>query len=75
MKITFLGGGNMANALIGGLLGKGFAAGDIAVVEPAAENREKLAAAYGVFTAATRAVAARASGTQKSMSARAARTN
>ena len=27
MKITFLGGGNMANALIGGLVNKGFAAG------------------------------------------------
>ena len=26
MKITFLGGGNMANALIGGLLNRGFPA-------------------------------------------------
>ncbi len=48
MKITFIGGGNMANALIGGLLGKGFDAGDITVVEPNADNRQKLAADYGV---------------------------
>lgn len=50
MKITFLGGGNMANALIGGLVNKGFAAGDIAVVELNADNRSKLEAAYGVRT-------------------------
>ena len=48
MKITFLGGGNMANALIGGLVGKGFAAEDIAVIELSAEGRERLVAAYGV---------------------------
>lgn len=48
MKITFLGGGNMANALIGGLLGQGFAAADIRAVEPLAANREKLAAAFGI---------------------------
>ena len=50
MKITFLGGGNMANALIGGLVTKGFAATDIAVVELNADNRSKLEAAYGVRT-------------------------
>ena len=50
MKITFLGGGNMANALIGGLLGKGFAPADIAVIELGAEGRERLAATYGVRT-------------------------
>ncbi|HJW02881.1 MAG TPA: pyrroline-5-carboxylate reductase [Azospira sp.] len=50
MKITFLGGGNMANALIGGLVAKGFAATDISVVELHAENRAKLEATYGVHT-------------------------
>ncbi|MBW7902071.1 MAG: pyrroline-5-carboxylate reductase [Rhodocyclaceae bacterium] len=50
MKITFLGGGNMAAALIGGLVGKGFAAADVAVVELNADNRAKLAADYGVRT-------------------------
>lgn len=50
MKITFLGGGNMANALIGGLLHKGIAAGDIGVVELNAESRARLEASYGVRT-------------------------
>lgn len=48
MKITFLGGGNMANALIGGMLKQGFAAGDITVIDPGSEARSKLAASYGV---------------------------
>ncbi|HNF00731.1 MAG TPA: NAD(P)-binding domain-containing protein, partial [Thauera aminoaromatica] len=33
MKITFLGGGNMATALIGGMLERGFAVAGIQVVE------------------------------------------
>jgi len=48
MKITFLGGGNMANALIGGLLKQGFAASDIQVVELNGSNREKLSGTYGI---------------------------
>jgi len=48
MKITFLGGGNMANALIGGMLNKGFAASEITVVDPGSEARDKLAQSYGV---------------------------
>ena len=48
MKITFIGGGNMANALVGGLIKQGFPASDIAVVEPLAENRERLAGAFGI---------------------------
>ena len=48
MKITFLGGGNMANALIGGLLANGFAVDDVAVIEISAESRARLAASYGV---------------------------
>lgn len=58
MKITFLGGGNMANALIGGLVDKGFAAADIAVVELNADNRTRLEAAYGVRTFAAAEAAA-----------------
>ncbi|MEQ1526594.1 MAG: pyrroline-5-carboxylate reductase [Gallionella sp.] len=42
MKICFIGGGNMATALIGGLLGKGFAAAQISVVEINADSRAKL---------------------------------
>jgi pyrroline-5-carboxylate reductase len=48
MKITFLGGGNMADALIGGLLKQGFAPADIQVVELNPDNREKLSKTYGV---------------------------
>lgn len=42
MNICFIGGGNMATALIGGLLGKGFAATQISVVEINANSRAKL---------------------------------
>lgn len=48
MKIAFLGGGNMAGALIGGLVAKGFAARDISVIEVSPSAREKLAAQHGV---------------------------
>jgi pyrroline-5-carboxylate reductase len=46
MNICFIGGGNMATALIGGLLGKGFSAAQISVVEIDAANRERLKSAY-----------------------------
>lgn len=49
MKITFLGGGNMANAMIGGLLKQGFHSSDIEVVDVDAASRERLTQAYGVF--------------------------
>lgn len=48
MKIAFLGGGNMAGALIGGLLAKGYAADSISVVEVVVEARANLAAKYRV---------------------------
>ena len=48
MKITFLGGGNMATALIGGLLGKGAQAGDIGVIEISEAARERLQQTFGV---------------------------
>ena len=50
MNITFIGGGNMANALIGGMLGRGFAASGIRVVEPNADTAGKLRAQYGIAT-------------------------
>jgi pyrroline-5-carboxylate reductase len=50
MKITFLGGGNMANALIGGLVSQGFAPDDLTVIELNADNRSRLNQAYGVRT-------------------------
>jgi pyrroline-5-carboxylate reductase len=48
MKIAFLGGGNMATALIGGLIGKGADARSISVIEMSPAAREKLGARYPV---------------------------
>lgn len=42
MNITFIGGGNMASALIGGLLRQGYLPAQIRVVEINAEGREKI---------------------------------
>ncbi len=58
MRITFLGGGNMANALIGGMLDQGFVADDIQVVELSADNRENLRRSYGVSCHAAAELAA-----------------
>ena len=41
-QIAFIGGGNMASAIIGGLLKQGRQASDILVVEPFAEARQRL---------------------------------
>lgn len=49
-RIAFIGGGNMAQAMIGGLLRQGSAAQQIDVVEPFAATRDTLVAAYGVHT-------------------------
>jgi len=48
LKIAFLGGGNMASALIGGLIAKGHDASRISVVELSPAAREKLGARYPV---------------------------
>ncbi len=48
MKITFLGGGNMANALIGGLLQQGTAPADIQVIEVDGDARQRLSLTHGV---------------------------
>jgi pyrroline-5-carboxylate reductase len=51
MNITFIGGGNMASAMVGGLLQQGWDAGDIRVIEIVPEARERLAREFGVATA------------------------
>jgi pyrroline-5-carboxylate reductase len=48
MKIAFLGGGNMATALIGGLIAKGTDARSLAVIEVSPAARERLGARYPV---------------------------
>jgi pyrroline-5-carboxylate reductase len=49
-RIAFIGGGNMARSLIGGLLATGHAAADIRVADPLAETRERLGRDFGVAT-------------------------
>jgi pyrroline-5-carboxylate reductase len=39
MKIAFIGGGNMAAALIGGLIKRGVAAADLYAIDPNEEAR------------------------------------
>src|SRR5512145_815995 len=48
MSIVFLGGGNMASALIGGLIGRGWKAAELFVVEIAADTRRALEQRYAV---------------------------
>ncbi|GIZ52944.1 pyrroline-5-carboxylate reductase [Noviherbaspirillum aridicola] len=51
LKIAFIGGGNMAGALIGGLAGKLTAGANIHVVDPNPATLEKLSQQFGVSTA------------------------
>lgn len=53
MKIAFIGGGNMATALIAGLVKNLGAGAQVHVVDPNADAREKLAAQYGASTASS----------------------
>ncbi|WP_437557892.1 pyrroline-5-carboxylate reductase [Acidithiobacillus sulfuriphilus] len=54
-EILFLGAGNMARALIAGLVRQGWPATAITVCAPHAERREALAAAFGVHAAPAQA--------------------
>ena len=47
-SMVFIGGGNMAGALIGGLLRAGRPPASILVVEPVPAQRERLAQQFGV---------------------------
>ncbi len=47
-RTAFIGGGNMARSLIGGLVAAGHDAGAIRVTDPSAEKRSDLADRYGV---------------------------
>jgi pyrroline-5-carboxylate reductase len=48
LRIAFIGGGNMASAIIGGLVQRGLPAANVAVVEPFAEARARLKQQFGV---------------------------
>ncbi|HEX4985814.1 MAG TPA: pyrroline-5-carboxylate reductase [Burkholderiales bacterium] len=52
MRVLFMGGGNMATAMIGGLLQQGFAAGDLRAVDVSEEARLRLQQRFGVAVAA-----------------------
>lgn len=52
MNIAFLGGGNMASALIGGLVKQGFAGTQFRVAEVAAEARKRLTREFGAHCSA-----------------------
>jgi pyrroline-5-carboxylate reductase len=56
VSVAFVGGGNMAVALIGGMVARGRAAADFRVVEPVAEQRARLAERFpgiSLFAATT----------------------
>lgn len=61
-SIAFIGGGNMARSLIGGLIARGTPASAIRVSEPVAALREALAADFGVATGEDNAAAAAGAG-------------
>ncbi|NML85199.1 pyrroline-5-carboxylate reductase [Polaromonas sp.] len=51
--VAFIGGGNMASAIIGGLLKRGMAASQIQVVEPFAEQQARLTQQFQVAVSAS----------------------
>ena len=51
LKISFIGGGNMASALISGLIKKGVAAKNIFVADPYDQTRQRLESELSVITA------------------------
>ena len=60
--LAFIGGGNMARSLIGGLLARGTPAASIRVAEPLADLRQALVQDFGVSVLDDNAEAARAAG-------------
>lgn len=62
-SIAFIGGGNMARSLIGGLVARGIPAAAIRVAEPVAALREALHADFGVQVFEAAAAAADGAGT------------
>jgi pyrroline-5-carboxylate reductase len=59
MRIAFIGGGHMTTSLVGGLRARGFAAQDLQVSDPVADQRGRLAHDFGVRTTPDNAEAVR----------------
>ena len=57
MKVAFIGGGNMASAIIGGLVARDFPRGDLLVVEMDSNARTRITASFGVKAIETPAAA------------------
>lgn len=57
-RLAFIGGGNMADALIGGLTKRGLAADRIVVADPSREQLDHLTGTYGITVAVDNASAA-----------------
>lgn len=60
-KLTFIGAGNMAASLIGGLIGKGYPAQRITACDPDPGARQRLHAGFGIETSGDNRAAAAAS--------------
>jgi len=58
VKLAFIGGGNMASSLIGGLIADNFDPRQISVADASDSQRESIAARYGVSTSADNQAAA-----------------
>ncbi|VAW89478.1 Pyrroline-5-carboxylate reductase, partial [hydrothermal vent metagenome] len=52
-RYTFIGGGNMARSLIGGMINDGCDPEHIRVADPGSEQRQQLSAAFGIHTSAS----------------------
>jgi pyrroline-5-carboxylate reductase len=50
VKVAFIGGGNMASAIIGGLVARDFERGDILVIDVDSNARTRLMASFGIQT-------------------------
>lgn len=57
-KIAFIGAGNMAQAIIAGLMAGGYPAHQVSVSAPSATHRDQLATRYGIASLSDNAACA-----------------